>query len=131
MNKTVLFLFLFLMLSVTTIVAQDKAKDAAVKQSITKDGGIHYPKKLLVNPDFDFKLKKVEKGIFAVSFYNDSDKAITIKIYDIIGNLVKQETISEKGSITKEYDLSYYNPRFFIVEAGSSQYNKTKSIIVE
>lgn len=130
MNKTLIFL-LVLIFSVTAVCAQEEGQEAEVKESMSKDGGVSYPKKLLVNPDFDFKLKRTDTGKFTVNFYCDSKKAVTIKIYDIIGNLIKQETITEEGLVSKEFDLTYYNPKFFIVEAGSSQYNKTKSIIVE
>ncbi|MGM0579528.1 MAG: hypothetical protein ACQETL_02535 [Bacteroidota bacterium] len=111
--------------------AQESSQDSVEVESVDKDGSVKYPKKLLVNPEFDFKLKKTETGKFTVSFYKDNGKSVTIKIYDLIGNLIKQETVSESGLFTKEYDLSYYNPKFFIVEAGSSEYNKTKSVIVE
>ncbi|ADR22159.1 hypothetical protein MATR_02030 [Marivirga tractuosa] len=111
--------------------AQEGSKDSVEVESVEKDGRVNYPKKLLVNPEFDFKLKKTETGKFTLSFYKDTDKSTTIKIYDLIGNLIKQETVSKAGLFTKEYDLSYYNPKFFVVEAGSSEYNKTKSIIVE
>ena len=111
--------------------AQERSKDSVEIESMEKKGRVNYPKKLLVNPEFDFKLKKTETGKFTISFYKENDKSTTIKIYDLIGNLIKQETVSKSGLFTKEYDLSYYNPKFFIVEAGSSEYNKTKSIIVE
>ncbi len=111
--------------------AQERSKDSVEIESMEKEGRVNYPKKLLVNPEFDFKLKKTETGKFTISFYKENDKSTTIKIYDLIGNLIKQETVSKSGLFTKEYDLSYYNPKFFIVEAGSSEYNKTKSVIVE
>jgi len=130
--KRVLLILIFSILTVSLSFAQkSSSKDSVEIESIEKDGRVNYPKKILVNPEFDFKLKKTEKGKFSLSFYNENNKAVTIKIYDLIGNLIMQETVSNKGPFNKEYDLSYYNPKFFIVEAGSSQYNKTKSIIVE
>ena len=111
--------------------AQERTKDSVKIESADDDGRVNYPKKLLVNPEFDFKLKKTEAGRFTISFYKENDRSLTIKIYDLIGNLIKQETVSKSGLFSKEYDLSYYNPKFFIIEAGSSEYNKTKSIIVE
>jgi hypothetical protein len=127
----ILLLFSLFCFTISYSYSQSSNKDTVTVESLKKDGGVNYPKKLLVNPDFDFKLKKTEKGKFTVSFYKENDKSVTIKIYDIIGNLVKQETVSKSGLFSKEYDLTYYNPKFFIIEAGSSQYNKTKSIIVE
>lgn len=112
--------------------AQKRKPEKSTKTTqVQGDGELKYPKKLLVNPDFDFKLKSTQKGKFILSFYKNQDKALTVKIYDITGNLVLQETVSENGSFSKEYDLSYYRPKFFIVEVGSSEYNRTKSIITE
>lgn len=38
--------------------AQEGSKDSVEVESVEKDGRVNYPKKLLVNPEFDFKLKK-------------------------------------------------------------------------
>ncbi|WKK76966.2 hypothetical protein QYS49_06925 [Marivirga salinae] len=130
MIRVLLILFLFCF-ALSISHAQESSSDSVQIESVEKEGRVSYPKKLLVNPEFDFKLKKTETGKFTLSFYKENDKSTTIKIYDLIGNLIKQETVSKSGLFTKEYDLSYYNPKFFIVEAGSSEYNKTKSVIVE
>jgi len=130
MTRVLLLLILFCF-AYSYSYAQESSEDSVKVEAVEKDGAVNYPKQLLVNPEFDFKLKKTEAGKFSISFYKESEKALTIKIYDLIGNLIKQETVSKSGLFSKEYDLRYYNPKFFIVEAGSSQYNKTKSIIVE
>ncbi|SMG43193.1 hypothetical protein SAMN05661096_02988 [Marivirga sericea] len=127
----VLLVLSFFCFTLSYSYAQENSQDSVKIEGVDDDGRVKYPKKLLVNPEFDFKLKKTETGKFTISFYTENEKAIKIKIYDLIGNLIKQETVSKSGLFTKEYDLSYYNPKFFIIEAGSSQYNKTKSIIVE
>ncbi|MBK6266660.1 hypothetical protein JKA74_16560 [Marivirga sp. S37H4] len=132
MIKYILFFLFTLLLCIHIGSAQETKPQKEKNQTQVKgDGEINYPKKILVNPDFDFKLKSTSKGKFILSFFKKQNKAITIKIYDITGNLVLQETVSEDGSFSKEYDLSYYKPKFFVVEVGSSQYNKTKSIITE
>ncbi|RUA28090.1 MAG: hypothetical protein DSY77_16440 [Bacteroidetes bacterium] len=130
MIRILLILSLFCF-TLSNSYAQESSKDSVEVESVEKDGRVNYPKKLLVNPEFDFKLKKSETGKFTISFYKENSTSTTIKIYDLIGNLIKQETVSKAGLFTKEYDLSYYNPKFFVVEAGNSEYNKTKSIIVE
>ena len=130
MTRVILILLLFCF-SLSFSFAQERSKDSVKVESIEGDGQVNYPKKLLVNPEFDFSLKQTGKGMFTISFYKKSEKPVTIKIYDLIGNLIQQETVSKSGHFNKEYNLNYYNPKFFIVEAGSSQYNKTKSIIVE
>jgi len=130
MIRVLLILFLFCF-TLSLSHAQKYSKDSIEVESVEKDGRVNYPKKLLVNPEFDFKLNRTASGKFTISFYKGNANAITIKIYDLIGNLIKQETVSKSGLFTKEYDLSYYNPKFFVVEAGNSEYNKTKSVIVE
>jgi hypothetical protein len=127
----VLLVLSFFCFTLSYSYAQESSEDSVKIEGVDDDGRVNYPKKLLVNPEFDFKLKKTDTGKFTISFYKENEKAVKIKIYDLIGNLIKQETVSKSGLFTKEYDLSYYNPKFFIIEAGSSQYNKTKSIIVE
>ncbi len=132
MIKYLLFSFsLFLFCSQATFAQDEKSEKSKKSSHLKREGELNYPKKLLVNPDFDFKLKSNEKGKLNISFYKNQSKAVTIKIYDITGNLVLQETVSENGSFNKEYNLAYYKPNFFVVEVGSSQYNKTKSIITE
>jgi hypothetical protein len=130
MKRILLILSLFCF-TLAWSYAQESSRDSVEVKGVEREGRVNYPKKLLVNPEFDFKLKKTETGKFSISFYKENEKPTTIKIYDLIGNLIKQETVSKSGLFTKEYDLSYYNPKFFVVEAGSSEYNKTKSIIVE
>ncbi len=130
MIKFILFAVFTVLMSTPPLLAQSKERKEP-STPLNKDGNINYPKKILVNPDFDFKLKSTQKGKFILSFYKSQSKAVTIKIYDLTGNLVLQESVSEDGSFSKEYDLSYYKPNFFVVEVGSSQYNKTKSIIAQ
>ena len=121
-----------LFFSASTIVFGQEVSDDSVKlENVIKDGDVDYPKKILVNGEFDFKLSKVQSGTFLLSFYKREKKPTVIKIYDITGNLLKQETVIETGSFSKEYNLSYYKPSFFVVEVGSSKYNKTKSIMAE
>ena len=94
--------------------AQEGSNDSVKVESVENDGRVNYPKKLLVNPEFDFKLKRTEPGKFTISFYKENEKSTTIKIYDLIGNLIKQETVSQIRFIPqRNFDLSYYNPKFF------------------
>ena len=132
MIRFILIALLTFLITLPELNAQSKKNEKKGPEiQLNKDGEINYPKKILVNPDFDFKLKSTQKGKFILSFYKSQSKAITIKIYDLTGNLVLQESVSENGSFSKEYDLSYYKPKFFVVEVGSSEYNKTKSVIAE
>lgn len=131
MMKYIVIFFTAVFISFNISAQSKQIEDTVTVERVEGDGNIIYPKRSLVNPDFDFKLKKTGTGKFLLTFYKNEKKSITIKVYDLIGNLIIQETINKNGAFSKEYDLSYYRPRFFVVEAGSSQYNKTKSIIVE
>lgn len=85
--------------------------------------------KVLLNRNFDFTLNRGKsKGAFNISFFNSTEKPLTIKIYDVIGNLILKEEISSLGKFEKNYDLSFYKSGLFLVEIGNSKYNLTKSI---
>lgn len=103
--------------------------DSVKQDAVEIERPINYSKNLLVNPDFDFKLNPTDKGKFILSFYNNEKKPLVIKVYDLIGNLILQETVTEQGPFTKEYDLSFYKAYFFMVEVGNTRYNKTKTVI--
>jgi len=130
LKKLLLFICLSLLLHLT-VSAQNAAKDSLNVDKVQGDGKVTYPKKLLANEKIDFKLSKTKSGSFLISFYNNDRKPVAIKIYDITGNLVKQETVVKKGSYSKEFNLAYYKPSFFVVEVGNSKYNRTKSIMAE
>ena len=84
----------------------------------------------LLNREFDFELTPTANGKFQLSFYNNTNKEeIEIKVYDIIGNLIMHETLPVNGQFSKEYDMSVYKTRLFVVEVGNSKYNKAKSVI--
>ena len=71
-----------------------------------------------LNEDFDFVLEAVDRGKFTLNIPQDTQAPLVIKVYDIIGNLLYQETIRVRGSFEKEFDLSLYENQLFIVEVG-------------
>ena len=134
MNRILYILFLvvaFFLGMNTNTYAQSGSEDSVKIENLVKDGEIKYPKNILLNSEFDFKLSKTHSGKFLLSFYKKDNQPTVIKIYDITGNLIKQETVVELGGFSKEYNLSYYKPSFFVVEVGSAKKNKTKSIMAE
>ena len=131
MTKKLLLIPFMLLFMLSVGFAQKAANDSVAVEKVKGDGEVAYPKKLLVHEKLDFKLSKTQSGSFIVSFYNNESKPVVVKIYDITGNLVKQETVVQKGSFSKEYNLAYYKPSFFVVEVGNSKYNRTKSIMAE
>ena len=121
-----------------TIQAQDIARYEALPifpdTSILKDNPkindnyIRYSKSVL-NKDFDFELKAVAQGKFKLNILQDTKAMVSIKVYDVIGNLLYVENVKIRGSFAKEFDLSELKTRFFIVEIGNESFNKTKSIV--
>lgn len=130
MLKSLIFLLFIPFTLLSESYAQNKQDSVKVDQ-VYGDGDVNYSKRILLNGEFDFKLNRTQPGKFIISFYKNENKPVVIKIYDITGNLIKQETVVENGAFSKEYNLSYYKPSFFVVEVGSSKYNKTKSIMAE
>ncbi|WP_246581286.1 hypothetical protein [Echinicola shivajiensis] len=52
----------------------------------------------------------------------------TVKVFDIIGNLILEDALMPEDGLQKTYDFSYVSSQLFVVEVGNSKYNKTKSI---
>jgi hypothetical protein len=89
---------------------------------------IRYSRSLL-NRNFDFELKPVARGKFKVNILNGAKTRVSIKVYDLIGNLLYEEKVRIRDSFVKELDLSELKTNFFIVEIGNNSFNKTKSIV--
>jgi len=85
--------------------------------------------KVPLNENFDFELEAVDRGKFKLNILQDPESPIVIKVYDIIGNLLHEETVRVEGSFVKEYDLSFLKNQLFIVEVGNENFNKTKSVV--
>ena len=122
----------------TTSYAQDVARYMSLPifpdTSITKQSpkvdetGIRYSRNVL-NRDFDFELKAISQGKFKLNVLQDTKAMVSIRVYDVIGNLLHEENVKIRGSFAKEFDLSSLNTRFFIVEIGNQDFNRTKSIV--
>lgn len=97
--------------------------------SIIDETNLKYSKNLL-NENFDFELNPVAQGKFTINMLHDTKAMVSIKVYDIIGNLLYEENVKIRGSFQKEFDLSFLKNKFFIVEVGNKDFNKTKSIVV-
>jgi len=135
---TALISFFILQLGTGIGLAQDVARYKALPifpdTSILKESPkidethLRYSKSVL-NRDFDFELKAVSQGKFKLNILQDTKAMVSIKVYDVIGNLLYVENVKIRGSFAKEFDLSELKTRFFIVEIGNESFNKTKSIV--
>jgi len=89
---------------------------------------IQYTRNIL-NQSFDFQLQPVSPGKFQISIKGGLRTDLSIKVYDIIGNLIYEDDVRIRGFLRKELDLSDYKSNFFIIEIGNNEVNKTKSIV--
>ncbi len=130
MLLALLFVLGSLCFSSVTIAQQVGAgQDSLLAFPMSQPEGLSFSNSLL-NREFDFELTPTANGKFQLSFYNNTNKEeIEIKVYDIIGNLIMHETLPVNGQFSKEYDMSVYKTRLFVVEVGNSKYNKAKSVI--
>jgi hypothetical protein len=106
-------------------------QDTSIQESnrTINETNLKYSKNLL-NQNFDFELNPVAQGKFSLNMLHDTKAMVSIKVYDIIGNLLYEENVKIRGSFKKEFDLSSLKTKFFIVEVGNKDFNKTKSIVV-
>lgn len=104
-------------------------QDTSIQEGVVDETNLKYSKNLL-NQDFDFELNPLAQGKFSLNMLHDTKAMVSIKVYDIIGNLLYEENVKIRGSFEKEFDLSFLKTKFFIVEVGNKDFNKTKSIVV-
>ncbi len=89
---------------------------------------VRYAKDILTR-DFDFQLAAVAEGKFSINFSDNIKEEFSIKVYDIIGNLLYEEKVKVRGNYSQQIDLSKLKTNFFIVEIKNAVFNKTKSIV--
>jgi hypothetical protein len=76
----------------------------------------------------DFDLKSIGQRKFSIELAQTSKVATKVKIYDILGNLIKEDYFLPNEVNSKAYDFSHLNSHMYVVEVGNSKYNITKSI---
>lgn len=133
----VAFIMCWAFLSVSPDVTAQKAllsravKDSAIAggmKQIATEQSLHYSKNILTQ-DFDFQLMPVSEGKFSINFAPNIKDIVSIKVYDIIGNVLFEEKVKVRGSYSRQVDLSTLKTNFFIVEIRNEEHNKTKSIV--
>ena len=89
---------------------------------------IDYPSRVL-REELDFDLTPVSEGKFQLDIRTRTKGLVFVKIYDVIGNLLYQEKVRVRGNFRQELDMSEHTTKFFIIEVGNEDFNKTKSIV--
>ena len=79
--------------------------------------------------NIDFEVRALGNRRFMVSFIN-KDSRVYIRIYDVIGNLIKEDNTTQRGRFSQEYDMSKSKSEVYIVEVGDTKYSTTKRIFL-
>ncbi|GGF16227.1 T9SS type A sorting domain-containing protein [Echinicola rosea] len=124
LSKILHIIFLTAALLVSSGTAREFYAQNFLKKS---ENNITFPKNLN-KPDVDFNLKSTGSKKFKIILEDDVQNNTSVKIFDIIGNLIMEDTIKPKDGKQKNYDFSHISSELFVVEVGNSKYNKTKSI---
>lgn len=96
--------------------------------SIPLENRVRYSRNILTQ-SFDFQLETISPGKFQINITGGSRTDMSIKVYDVIGNLLYEDDVRIRGFLQKELDLSDYKSNFFIIRIGNDEVNKTKSIV--
>ncbi len=115
-----------LLLLQVTLFAQTKSTNTQKPVTLTEKG-LYYPNEMLTT-EVDFKLKSQGKRKFSLEFNNTQSRPIVIRIYDIIGNLIHEETVLKKGEFKKTYEMDKEKTELFVVKVSNGKIDKAKSI---
>ena len=102
----------------------DKVKDQAILTKVAEADRLV----LVAHDSLDFEVQSISHRRFRISFNNRSGRSIFVKIYDVIGNLIKQEKINRKGEFKKDYDMSDTHTEFYVIEVGNTQSSVIKRL---
>ncbi|MDN5203394.1 hypothetical protein QQ008_18550 [Fulvivirgaceae bacterium BMA10] len=76
----------------------------------------------------DFSVKSTSKGQFSINLTTYSHEPVTVKIYDIIGNLLLQESFTN-NAFPREYKFHGRKNKCYVVMVTYANHTKTKKII--
>lgn len=100
---------------------------ASIGNPFGLERNISYEKGIL-NNRLDYQLLHGKKGKFILKFTNKPQHSIDIKIYDVIGNLIKTDKILQEEGNEKEYDFSDRETKIYVVKVSSEEENIVKKI---
>ncbi|MBC7921382.1 MAG: hypothetical protein H7Z75_09870 [Ferruginibacter sp.] len=86
------------------------------------------PDSVVTDRRVDFEVQSISKRRFRISFNNRGGSSVFVKIYDVIGNLIRHEKIDRKGRFRKEYNLSEARTNFYVIEVGNEVFSTTKRL---
>jgi hypothetical protein len=80
-----------------------------------------------ISPGANFRVIPTGKGQFEVILFNGKHENVNIQIYDVIGNLLIQET-SDQSQIRRKYDLSQTKSRLFVIKVENSSQARIRKV---
>jgi len=113
----------------TPSVSDERAFNAT--QPATTPVALRQPADSLPRPAdnrVDFQVHTVSRHRLRISFNNNSGNCVFVKIYDVIGNLIRHEQIDKKGRFKKEYDLSSAPTDYYVIEVGDKEFSTVKRL---
>jgi len=96
-------------------------------QTITIENKINYNKGILTNK-LDYQLLHGNKGKFILKFSNKPSQNLDVRIYDVVGNLIRTDKILQEEGNEKEYDFSDRETRIYVVKVSTQVENVVKKI---
>jgi hypothetical protein len=121
---SLLLISAFLFRNALELVAQEKPI-----QQVSIENKIGFKKGLLGNK-LDYQLLPTDGRKFVLKITNSKLSDFDVKIYDIIGNLILSDDLSEENNGEKEYDFSDRKTKIFVVKVGSGEENLTKKVTI-
>lgn len=94
------------------------------------DTGVSFPRDLH-SPTIEFQLASTGEKKFKIILDKQNTANTRVKVYDILGNLIKEDLIRPDEGTEKTFDFSHINSQLFVVEVGNSKYNRTKSVYAQ
>ena len=88
---------------------------------------INYKNEILGNK-LDYKLLHSQKGKFILKLNNTPTENLDIKIYDVIGNLIKTDKFIQGMVSQKEYDFSKRRTKIYVVKVSNDAGKLVKKI---
>ena len=96
-------------------------------QTITIENKINYNEGILTNK-LDYQLLHGNKGKFILKFSNKPSQNLDVRIYDVVGNLIRTDKILQEEGNEKEYDFSDRETRIYVVKVSTQVENVVKKI---
>jgi hypothetical protein len=123
----------FLSLLITLAFLFQNAKETVAQekpiQQVSLENKIGFKKGLLGNK-LDYQLLPTNDRKFVLKITNSKLSNFNVKIYDVIGNLILADDLSEENNGEKEYDFSDRKTKIFVVKVGSGEENLTKKVTI-